>query len=128
MVKTRLVINKTFLFFMFVNILAISVVLFNHFMFAHVELMGKSNVILNYKEEYIEKGFTATRVGKDISDEVLVTGKVNTSKLGKYKITYEVTGLCGKSGPEASAPCCCACSLQAVLAVQNLQTAFRKMN
>ena len=97
MVKTRIVINKTFLFFMFVNVLAICVVLFNYFMFAHVDLIGKSEVVLNYKEEYIEKGFIATRVGKDISDEVLVTGKVNTSKLGKYKITYEVPGLFGKS-------------------------------
>ena len=97
MVEKRLVINKTFLFFMFVNVLAICVVLFNYFMFAHVDLIGKSEVVLNYKEEYIEKGFIATRVGKDISDEVLVTGKVNTSKLGKYKITYEVPGLFGKS-------------------------------
>ena len=97
MVEKRLVINKTFLFFMFVNVLAICVVLFNYFMFAHVDLIGKSEVVLNYKEEYIEKGFIATRVGKDISDEVLVTGKANTSKLGKYKITYEVPGLFGKS-------------------------------
>ena len=97
MVEKRLVINKTFLFFMFVNVLAICVVLFNYFMFAHVDLIGKSEVVLNYKEEYIEKGFTATRVGKDISDEVVIKGKVNTNKLGKYKITYEVPGLFGKS-------------------------------
>ena len=97
MVEKRLVINKTFLFFMFINVLAICVVLFNYFMFAHVDLVGKSEVVLNYKEEYIEKGFTATRVGKDISDEVVIKGKVNTNKLGKYKITYEVPGLFGKS-------------------------------
>ena len=74
MVEKRLVINKTFLFFMFVNVLAICVVLFNYFMFAHVDLIGKSEVVLNYKEEYIEKGFTATRVGIDISDEVVIKG------------------------------------------------------
>lgn len=96
-VKSRLRPNKTFLFFIFVNILVLEVVLFNYFMFAHVELKGKSEVILNYKDEYVESGFTATRVGKDISDEVVVKGKVNTSKLGEYKITYEVPGLFGKT-------------------------------
>ena len=43
-----------------------------------------------YKEEYKEKGFTAKRIDKDISNEVKVSGKVNTSKLGTYKIKYEV--------------------------------------
>ena len=59
--RTRLKTNKTFLFFVFVNVLAISVVLFNYFMFAQVDLKGKSDVTLNYKDKYVEKGFKATR-------------------------------------------------------------------
>ena len=94
--KVKLSFNKTTLFFLFLNVLVLAVVLGNYFMFAQIELKGKDKVVLNYKEEYKEKGFTATRLNSDISDDVKVSGKVDTEKLGTYEIVYEVPGLFGK--------------------------------
>ena len=59
-------------------------------MFPHIDLYGSNEIILNYLEEYREEGFSATRLNRDISDDVKGRGKVNSKKLGTYKITYEV--------------------------------------
>lgn len=88
--------SKTIVFFIFLNVLALIVLFGNYYMFAQIELKGDSKIILNYKEEYQEKGYVASRFNKDIKEEVKISGKVNTKKLGTYKITYEVPGLFGK--------------------------------
>ena len=63
-----------------------------YFVFPQITLNGKKHLILNYKEEYIEKGYRATYLGKDITKKVKVSGKVNSEKLGTYKIKYKVDG------------------------------------
>lgn len=88
--------GKTFIFFVFLSILVLSVLWGCYLMFAHIDLYGDSEIILNYMEEYKEEGFSATRLNKDISDDVIVKGHVNSKKLGTYKISYEIDGLFGK--------------------------------
>ena len=60
-----------------------------------ISLKGKKIVIINYKESYVEKGFIAKYWGKDVSDKVVVHGKVNLSRLGTYLITYQIKGKIG---------------------------------
>ena len=55
-----------------------------------IELIGDSEVIVNYNTKYQDKGFIANYKGKSITNKVKVSGSVNTKKLGKYVITYEV--------------------------------------
>ena len=55
-----------------------------------INLKGNNTVVVDYKGKYSEKGYTATYLGKDISDDVSVKGKVNSKKLGTYNITYKV--------------------------------------
>lgn len=88
--------GKSFIFFIFLNVLVLSVLWGCFLMFPHIDLYGSNEIILNYLEEYKEEGFSATRLNRDISDDVKVRGKVNSKKLGTYKITYEVSGLFGK--------------------------------
>ena len=89
-------INKTFILFLFFSFLVLFVLWEIYLCFAQIDLKGDRNITLNYKDKYSEKGFKASRFGKNISDEVSVKGKVNTDKLGSYEIIYEVPGLFGK--------------------------------
>lgn len=51
--------------------------------------IGKT-ITLNYKEKYIEPDYKAIYQNKDITDKVVVTGTVNTKKIGAYKIYYKM--------------------------------------
>lgn len=59
---------------------------FSHF---NINLNGEQNITLNYGEEYIEEGATAKYFTKTF-ENVIPTGEVDTSKVGKYTLTYEV--------------------------------------
>lgn len=88
--------DKTILFLIFLSLLVLIIVLGNYFMFAQIDLNGKTNMVLEYKSDYVEKGFTAKRLNVDISKQVKVTGDVDTNKLGVYEIIYEIDGFFGK--------------------------------
>ncbi len=91
--KLEKVNKKTVFLFVGLCILCLGTVLFTYLAFPQIKLNGKSSVELNYKEVYKEKGFKATYLGKDVSGDVKVKGKVNSKKLREYKITYSVKGL-----------------------------------
>ena len=73
---------------LFVFIVAFCI--YNFLLLPEISLKGKKTVVLNYKENYKEKGYNASHLGKDLNDDVKVSGKVNSKKLGTYEITYEV--------------------------------------
>lgn len=52
--------------------------------------LKKGDITLNYKDSYKDPGYKITRFGKDYTDKVKVSGKVNTKKIGVYNITYQV--------------------------------------
>lgn len=64
--------------------------IYNFLLLPEISLKGKKVVVLNYKEKYTEKGYSASHLGKELDDDVKVSGKVNSKKLGTYEITYEV--------------------------------------
>lgn len=61
-----------------------------------ITLRGKSKIILQKGEPYIEQGVLATdNYDGDITSKVITKGKVNTKVLGVYTITYSVTDTFG---------------------------------
>lgn len=55
-----------------------------------IELNGDSKIVLTYNQEYKESGAKASYLGKNITEDIKITGEVDTSKVGEYEITYEV--------------------------------------
>ena len=68
----------------------ISLIVYNYVLMPRIVLNGDKKVIINYKEKYKEKGYNAIYRGKNINRYVKVKGKVNSKKLGLYKINYIV--------------------------------------
>ena len=77
-------------YFIIIGIILISIGALSYILLPTISLKGKSNITLDYKENYKEKGFKASFLGKDITKEVKVSGKVNPNKLGEYEITYSI--------------------------------------
>ena len=73
----------------FIALLSLLVIGYTLF-YPKITLKGSSNITLNYKEQYKEKGYKAKIFGKDISKYVKVEGKVNPNKIGTYKLTYYI--------------------------------------
>ncbi|MDO5003255.1 MAG: polysaccharide deacetylase family protein [bacterium] len=55
-----------------------------------ITLDGSNPYIIDYKEEFKEPGYSGTYNKKNITNNIKVSGKVNSKKLGDYKITYKV--------------------------------------
>ena len=90
--KEKKKVRKTFWIFLVGCVfLLLFLFLFVEFiLFPRIELKGGNKVILNYLEEYKEKGYSASHFGKNITKNVSISGKVNSKKLGDYKIVYRV--------------------------------------
>ena len=56
-----------------------------------IELIGESEVYILLNNQYKEEGYTITdNYDNDLKDNVIVSGKVDTTKEGTYEITYTV--------------------------------------
>ena len=56
-----------------------------------LKLKGKSPYVISYQTTYKEPGYTATdNYDGNLTNKVKITGKVNTKKLGTYKLYYTV--------------------------------------
>lgn len=73
----------------FIALLSLLVIGYTLF-YPKINLKGSSNITLNYKQEYKEKGYKAKILFKDITNLVKVEGKVNSKKLGNYEIEYTI--------------------------------------
>ena len=62
-----------------------------------ITLKGEANITLNIGDKYTEQGATAKDdTDGDISSKISTSGSVNTSKAGKYTVTYKVKNSKGK--------------------------------
>ena len=61
------------------------------FFLPRIFLEGSRVVEVEYQEKYKEPGFLSSYRGKNISSQVQVFGEVDSSKLGEYPVTYQVT-------------------------------------
>ena len=62
----------------------------NYFFTPTIKLEEGNSYTINYNDKYKEPGYKAIFRGENLTDEVKVSGKVNSKKLGNYKITYYV--------------------------------------
>lgn len=69
---------------------ALAFAIYDFLLMPTINLKGSRYVEVGYKSTYVEKGYKAKFLGKDVSRNVVVNGKVDTSKLGVYEITYKV--------------------------------------
>lgn len=61
-----------------------------------IELKGNDTVYIYLGNSFVDDGYTAfDNCDGDITDKVISTGTVDTSKIGTYKITYEVSDSSG---------------------------------
>lgn len=57
-----------------------------------ITLIGNKTVNMYVNEKFVEKGYTAVdNCDGNITSNVVITGEVNTNKVGKYVLTYSVT-------------------------------------
>lgn len=59
--------------------------------YAILELNGDAKMTTEVGQTFNDPGCKATMGGEDVSDKVVTTGAVNTSKAGFYTLNYEVT-------------------------------------
>ena len=84
-------ISKSFILWSFLLVLFfIGIIVIDNYLFPRISLKGEDTITLNYKDVYKEKGYEASFLGKDLTNDVSVYGEVNTKKLGDYEITYTV--------------------------------------
>ncbi len=57
-----------------------------------LELIGSNNITISQDSNFIDPGYYAyDEIDEDISNEVIVTGSVNTKRVGSYTLTYTIT-------------------------------------
>ena len=62
----------------------------------NIELEGYQSSVLYKGSTYFEPGYKATdNCDGDITDKVQITGNINTNKVGKYKLVYNVSDSAG---------------------------------
>lgn len=81
--------NVVFLVVVIIMILIlIGFILTRYFFTPSIKLEEGKTYLINYKDKYKEPGYFASFKGKDLTNKIKVKGKVNTNKLGNYKIKY----------------------------------------
>ena len=65
--------------------------------YAAIELEGESTMVVDKGSVFVDPGFTATMNGEDVTDDVVVSGDVDTSTSGVYTITYSAVNADGFS-------------------------------
>lgn len=79
--------KKFFIILFIVVIIFLSYAIFNPFLKLNIK---GGNYELNVNSEYKENGYKARSLFVDLTKNVKVIGKVNTKKLGKYKLEYKI--------------------------------------
>ena len=88
--KTKIIITISIIVLLFTIIL----IFFNYFNKSlNIKLNGKEKVIVSVNNKYKEYGASAKFLNKNISKDIIIKGKVNTKKIGTYKITYTIKKL-----------------------------------
>ena len=67
-------------------VLLVGLMVYNYLLLPRIELKGSKRIVIDYQEEYIEKGYQARYFDEDLTKDVKVKGKVDTNKLGTYEI------------------------------------------
>ncbi len=69
-------------------LIAATIIIYNPFL--KLKLNGNATIKISIGEKYNDQGAKASYLKEDLTKEIKVTNKVDTNKLGEYKITYEI--------------------------------------
>ena len=68
-----------------------------------ITLSGSATVVIESGERYIDSGATATdNIDGDITRSIVVNNPVNTSTVGTYTVTYNVTDFAGNAAVQVT--------------------------
>ena len=72
-------------------LLLIAICLFglSYLMWPKITILGDNPITINYNEVYKEPGYKGTWIFKDITKKIKVKSKLNTTKIGEYKVKYQ---------------------------------------
>lgn len=73
-----------------VTILLLVGIIFFLFLPPEFKLTKGDTIELKYGEKYKDPGYKVTKFGKDYTKDIKIKNKINSKKLGTYKIIYEV--------------------------------------
>ena len=76
--------NKIMLLIILTSLLLLIIYL----LFPKIKLKGDNQVTITYNQEYIEKGYNAKFLFKDVSNNIKINSNLDNKKIGKYKINY----------------------------------------
>ncbi len=62
-----------------------------HFMIPIIKLNGSSKIEINYNDTYVESGATAKFLNKNLTDKIVISSNIDTSKVGNYHVVYTVS-------------------------------------
>ncbi len=81
-------VKKLILFLLFILFLVCIIILV---FTPNISLNDDKYLKVSYNDDYKEPGYKASFMGKDYHNRVIVSGHVNTKKLGEYVLTYKVS-------------------------------------
>ena len=58
-------------------------------MWPKITILGDNPVTINYNEVYNEPGYKGKWIFKDITNKIKAKSKLNTTKIGTYKVIYQ---------------------------------------
>ena len=79
-------LNIFILIFTFICILA----LITLYIFIPKIKLDKKSIDINVHDKYEAINYKATYLDKDVSDEVKISGEVDSNRVGRYKVTYRI--------------------------------------
>ncbi len=87
--------NKKWVFYFFSILLIVGVGFVFYILFETpvLRMNGDNEMDLEVFSEYVEEGATARTMFQNLDSKVTISGDVDTSKVGTYKITYTVSGI-----------------------------------
>lgn len=76
----------SYIFLMLIIILTILLVLF----FPRIKLSGEKEMVITYKDKYVEPGYRGYIFNKDITDKIRIISSISNGVIGKYEIIYYI--------------------------------------
>lgn len=65
-----------------------TIIIYNPFL--KIKLVGNATIKISIGEKYTDQGAKASYFKEDLTKDIKVSNEVDTSKMGEYKVTYEV--------------------------------------
>ncbi len=88
MVKNKEVLKNRVIWSLIILLFISTLAIYNFLLMPTINLKGSRFIEIGYNEQYKELGYEAKFMNKNVTNDVIVKGKVNEKKLGTYDITY----------------------------------------